>query len=150
MKHRFQTPCHRRNETHCGKIRRYLLPLNTMQGASHAPALRNGHQLSACDFFSRLFVRLQSIKLAKILKLCSMKYIVVSGGVISGIGKGTIVSALGFLLKASGMRVTAIKIDPYINIDAGTLSPLDHGKHCAFCQHVHLLQVRCACASSVR
>ncbi|KAI9225931.1 MAG: CTP synthase [Piptocephalis tieghemiana] len=57
-----------------------------------------------------------------------MKYILVSGGVISGIGKGVIASSTGLLLKTYGLRVTAIKIDPYLNIDAGTLSPLDHGE----------------------
>ncbi|KAK9718467.1 CTP synthase ura7 [Basidiobolus ranarum] len=57
-----------------------------------------------------------------------VKYILVSGGVISGIGKGIIASSTGLLLKTLGLRVTAIKIDPYLNIDAGTLSPLDHGE----------------------
>ncbi|KAJ3204020.1 CTP synthase ura7 [Entophlyctis luteolus] len=56
------------------------------------------------------------------------KYIVVTGGVISGIGKGVIASSTGLLLRTLGMRVTAIKIDPYLNIDAGTMSPLDHGE----------------------
>lgn len=55
------------------------------------------------------------------------KYVVVSGGVISGIGKGVIASSTGMLLKSLGLRVTAIKIDPYLNIDAGLMSPLDHG-----------------------
>lgn len=58
----------------------------------------------------------------------SMKYIVVTGGVLSGIGKGLIASSIGLLLRTHGLRVTCIKIDPYLNIDAGTLSPLDHGK----------------------
>jgi len=57
-----------------------------------------------------------------------MKYILVTGGVISGIGKGVIASSTGFLMKTLGLRVTSIKIDPYLNIDAGTLSPLDHGE----------------------
>src|SRR5271170_5580603 len=57
-----------------------------------------------------------------------MKYVLVSGGVISGIGKGVIASSTGFLLKTLGLRVTAIKIDPYINIDAGTISPFEHGE----------------------
>lgn len=57
-----------------------------------------------------------------------MKYILVSGGVISGIGKGVIASSIGMLLKACGMRVTSIKIDPYLNIDAGTFSPYEHGE----------------------
>uniref|UniRef100_A0A8C4NFI7 CTP synthase n=1 Tax=Eptatretus burgeri TaxID=7764 RepID=A0A8C4NFI7_EPTBU len=57
-----------------------------------------------------------------------MKYILVTGGVISGIGKGIIASSIGTILKSSGLRVTAIKIDPYINIDAGTFSPYEHGE----------------------
>lgn len=59
--------------------------------------------------------------------LKAMKYVLVSGGVISGIGKGVIASSLGMILKSCGVRVTSIKIDPYINIDAGTFSPYEHG-----------------------
>lgn len=57
-----------------------------------------------------------------------VKFVLVSGGVISGIGKGLTASALGVLLKCCGWRVTAIKIDPYLNIDAGTMSPFEHGE----------------------
>lgn len=57
-----------------------------------------------------------------------MKYVLVTGGVISGIGKGVIASSLGMILKSCGVRVTSIKIDPYINIDAGTFSPYEHGE----------------------
>ncbi|XP_072287298.1 CTP synthase 2 isoform X1 [Pyxicephalus adspersus] len=57
-----------------------------------------------------------------------MKYILVTGGVISGIGKGIIASSIGTILKSCGLKVTAIKIDPYINIDAGTFSPYEHGE----------------------
>ncbi len=57
----------------------------------------------------------------------SMKYILVTGGVISGIGKGIIASSVGTILKSCGLHVTAIKNDPYINIDAGTFSPYEHG-----------------------
>ncbi|KAG7165987.1 CTP synthase-like [Homarus americanus] len=57
-----------------------------------------------------------------------MKYILVTGGVISGIGKGVIASSVGTILKHCGLRVTSIKIDPYINIDAGTFSPYEHGE----------------------
>lgn len=57
-----------------------------------------------------------------------MKYILVTGGVISGIGKGIIASSVGTILKSCGLHVTSIKIDPYINIDAGTFSPYEHGK----------------------
>ncbi|KAF8531405.1 CTP synthase [Gautieria morchelliformis] len=56
------------------------------------------------------------------------KYIIVSGGVISGIGKGVIASSTGLLLKTTGLKVTAIKIDPYMNIDAGTMRPTEHGE----------------------
>uniref|UniRef100_I3KGX7 CTP synthase n=1 Tax=Oreochromis niloticus TaxID=8128 RepID=I3KGX7_ORENI len=58
----------------------------------------------------------------------TMKYILVTGGVISGIGKGIIASSVGTILKSCGLHVTAIKIDPYINIDAGTFSPYEHGE----------------------
>ncbi|CAH3164396.1 unnamed protein product [Porites lobata] len=57
-----------------------------------------------------------------------MKYILVTGGVISGIGKGVISSSIGALLKGVGLHVTSIKIDPYLNIDAGTFSPYEHGE----------------------
>ena len=57
-----------------------------------------------------------------------MKYIVVTGGVVSGLGKGITISSIGRILKASGLRVTSIKIDPYLNVDAGTMSPFEHGE----------------------
>jgi CTP synthase len=57
-----------------------------------------------------------------------VKYIVVTGGVISGIGKGITISSIGRILKSSGLRVTSIKIDPYLNVDAGTMSPFEHGE----------------------
>jgi len=57
-----------------------------------------------------------------------MKYVVVTGGVVSGLGKGITISSMGRLLKSAGLRVTAIKIDPYLNTDAGTMSPFEHGE----------------------
>ena len=57
-----------------------------------------------------------------------MHYIVVSGGVISGLGKGITASSIGLILKSYGYRVTAIKIDPYLNVDSGTMSPFEHGE----------------------
>ncbi len=57
-----------------------------------------------------------------------MKYVVVSGGVLSGLGKGVTASSIGVLLKSAGLRVTSIKIDPYLNSDAGTMSPFEHGE----------------------
>nr|QBK89372.1 MAG: CTP synthetase [Mimivirus LCMiAC02] len=57
-----------------------------------------------------------------------MKYIIITGGIISGLGKGITSSSIGLLLKSRGINVTAIKIDPYLNIDAGTMSPFEHGE----------------------
>ena len=56
------------------------------------------------------------------------KYIVVAGGVISGVGKGVTTASIGKILKEYGYKVTAVKIDPYINYDAGTLRPTEHGE----------------------
>jgi len=56
-----------------------------------------------------------------------LKYIFVSGGVISGIGKGVTSASIGLLLKAAGHRVTPIKFENYLNIDAGTINPIEHG-----------------------
>jgi CTP synthase len=57
-----------------------------------------------------------------------VKVIVVSGGVISGLGKGITTSSLGRILKARGIPVTILKIDPYLNVDAGTMNPYQHGE----------------------
>lgn len=57
-----------------------------------------------------------------------MKFVVISGGVLSGLGKGIITASLGLLLKSQGLRVTAFKCDMYLNIDAGTMNPLEHGE----------------------
>ncbi len=56
------------------------------------------------------------------------KYIFVTGGVVSGLGKGVTAASLGRLLKARGLKVTAQKLDPYINVDPGTMSPYQHGE----------------------
>jgi CTP synthase len=56
------------------------------------------------------------------------KYIFVSGGVISGIGKGITSASVAFLLKSQGLKITMIKADPYLNVDAGTMNPLEHGE----------------------
>ena len=56
------------------------------------------------------------------------KYIFVVGGVISGVGKGITSSSIGLILKNRGLHVTAMKIDPYINVDAGTMNPTEHGE----------------------
>ena len=57
-----------------------------------------------------------------------MKYVFVTGGVVSGLGKGITAASLGRLLKARGFRVTMQKFDPYINIDPGTMNPIQHGE----------------------
>ncbi|HEX2864790.1 MAG TPA: CTP synthase [Deinococcales bacterium] len=57
-----------------------------------------------------------------------MKYIFVTGGVVSGLGKGILASSIGALLRARGYKVTAVKIDPYVNVDAGTMRPYEHGE----------------------
>ena len=56
------------------------------------------------------------------------KYIFVFGGVMSGVGKGVASASIGKILQARGYRVTAIKIDPYVNVDAGTMNPTEHGE----------------------
>ena len=56
------------------------------------------------------------------------KYIFVTGGVVSGLGKGISAASLGRLLKARGYKVTSQKLDPYINVDPGTMSPYQHGE----------------------
>ncbi|MDO8561946.1 MAG: CTP synthase [bacterium] len=56
------------------------------------------------------------------------KYIFVVGGVMSGVGKGVASSSIATLLKSRGLKVTSIKIDPYINVDAGTMNPTEHGE----------------------
>ena len=57
-----------------------------------------------------------------------MKFVFVAGGVMSGIGKGIATASIGRILKSKGFKVTAIKIDPYINVDAGTMNPIEHGE----------------------
>lgn len=56
------------------------------------------------------------------------KYLIVCGSTVSGIGKGSTMSAIGILMKACGLTVSCLKIDPYLNIDAGTMSPYEHGE----------------------
>jgi len=56
------------------------------------------------------------------------KFIFVVGGVMSGVGKGTATASMGKILQDKGFKVTAIKVDPYINVDAGTMNPVEHGE----------------------
>ena len=57
-----------------------------------------------------------------------VKYVFVTGGVVSGLGKGITAASLGRLLKARGIKVTMQKFDPYINVDPGTMNPIQHGE----------------------
>ena len=57
-----------------------------------------------------------------------VKYIFVTGGVLSSVGKGILTSSIGKMLQARGLKVTVIKIDPYVNVDAGTMNPYMHGE----------------------
>ncbi|OHA79657.1 MAG: CTP synthase [Candidatus Yonathbacteria bacterium RIFCSPHIGHO2_01_FULL_51_10] len=61
-------------------------------------------------------------------KTKTRKYIFVVGGVISGVGKGITTSSIGKILQSRGLTVTAIKVDPYVNVDAGTMNPTEHGE----------------------
>src|SRR3989339_1111744 len=56
------------------------------------------------------------------------KYIFVVGGVMSSVGKGVTTSSVALILQSRGFRVTALKADPYINVDAGTMNPTEHGE----------------------
>ena len=56
------------------------------------------------------------------------KYIFVLGGVMSGLGKGIAASSIGYILKNSGLKVTILKLDPYLNVDPGTMNPYQHGE----------------------
>ena len=56
------------------------------------------------------------------------KYVITTGGVISGLGKGIVSASIGRLLKSYGYNVTLVKMDPYVNIDAGTMNPFEHGE----------------------
>ncbi len=58
----------------------------------------------------------------------AVKYVFVTGGVVSGLGKGITAASLGRLLKARGYKVISQKFDPYINMDPGTMNPIQHGE----------------------
>jgi len=56
------------------------------------------------------------------------KYVFVVGGVMSGVGKGVTTASIGTILKSKGFKVSLIKADPYLNVDAGTMNPTEHGE----------------------
>lgn len=75
-------------------------------------------------------IRAKRVRAVKSLRRVKQipKYIFVVGGVMSGVGKGITASSIGKILQARGLSVTALKIDPYINVDAGTMNPTEHGE----------------------
>lgn len=56
------------------------------------------------------------------------KYIFITGGVVSSLGKGVAAASLGAILEARGLKVTLLKLDPYMNVDPGTMNPYQHGE----------------------
>ena len=58
----------------------------------------------------------------------NQKYIFVIGGVMSGVGKGIASSSIGKILQSKGFKINPIKVDPYLNVDAGTMNPTEHGE----------------------
>ncbi|KKU12949.1 MAG: CTP synthetase [Candidatus Magasanikbacteria bacterium GW2011_GWC2_45_8] len=77
---------------------------------------------------ARALILLFSFYFFKNAQKSMARYIFVVGGVMSGVGKGTTTASIGLLLKSKGYTVTAVKIDPYINLDAGTMNPTEHGE----------------------
>jgi CTP synthase len=75
-----------------------------------------------------LFIFLQEHKIVRGVEKVTTKYIFVTGGVVSSLGKGITAASLGRLLKNRGLKVTMQKFDPYINVDPGTMSPYQHGE----------------------
>ena len=70
----------------------------------------------------------------------AVKYVFVTGGVVSGLGKGITAASLGRLLKARGYQVTMQKFDPYINIDPGTMNPIQHGEVLVSAENIRRIQ----------
>ena len=70
--------------------------------------------------------------------LNNTKYIFVTGGVVSALGKGIVAASIGRLLKERGFKVTLQKFDPYINVDPGTMSPFQHGEVFVTVSYTHL------------
>ncbi len=109
----------------------FMRPLNERTQMNKKPA---------DGFFARdVFKRVQPTENGRTIRngVCMKKpisngskthFLVVTGGVISGLGKGVVTASIGNLLKSRGYSVTAIKIDPYLNFDAGTLRPTEHGE----------------------
>lgn len=88
-------------------------------------------KINYCLNFSHLlsdYQKMAETVLWEVKRIMPVKYIFVTGGVVSGLGKGITAASLGRLLKARGLHVTIQKFDPYINVDPGTMSPYQHGE----------------------
>lgn len=88
----------------------------------------NGIPISFQCATKRGFLEPSFLFISSMSKKSKPKYIFVVGGVMSGVGKGITSSSIGKILQFSGYRVSAIKIDPYVNVDAGTMNPVEHGE----------------------
>lgn len=84
--------------------------------------------VASLNVIKKKLLPLQFWKIVTIQVVADTKYIFVTGGVVSSLGKGIIAASLGKLLQARGYRVTIQKFDPYINVDSGTLNPYEHGE----------------------
>lgn len=106
----------------------FALKLNTRHARSHLFATSLG--LTTLNHRRHLHLQHHNPQtdLDNTTKKKKKKFVVVTGGVISGIGKGVTASSIGVVLKMLHRRPTAIKIDPYLNVDAGTMSPFEHGE----------------------
>ncbi|XP_020572782.1 CTP synthase-like [Phalaenopsis equestris] len=103
---------------HSTQLRRFVAVVKIVGGGGFQKKRATYSQMMTTD--AQLSVTKQTKK--------QMKYVLVTGGVVSGLGKGVTASSIGVVLKSCGLRVTSIKIDPYLNTDAGTMSPFEHGE----------------------
>ena len=110
--------CHRFSTTHPDRFPRRVFQLS-LHDLSDFPFHSAGHLLLAKSFAQASFFEMNRPM---------AKYIFVTGGVTSSLGKGIIAASLAKLLQARGLRVTIQKFDPYINVDPGTLNPYEHGE----------------------
>src|SRR5471030_1116645 len=69
-----------------------------------------------------------SFQIREALTLMSTKYIFITGGVVSSLGKGLTAASIGTLLEARGLHIGMLKLDPYLNVDPGTMNPFQHGE----------------------
>jgi len=98
------------------------------RSAKSRSAARKKVSAKASTRSARKRARIDELSLSDTSNYLQQKFIFVTGGVVSSIGKGLTAASLGTLLEARGLKVTLMKLDPYINVDPGTMSPLQHGE----------------------